>query len=83
MMFMITNPSMAKKSYCGVLDFTACEGTCHLPDWMIKNLCLDDGSEVIIRSISLKKCTYIKLQPHSKTFTNLSSEAIAIIYREL
>ena len=83
MMFMIANTNMNRKSYCGVLDFTACEGTCHLPDWMINNLSLDNGSEVVIRSVSLKKCTYIKLQPQEKAFKDLSCEAIAIIYREL
>ena len=34
MMFMISNPQMAKKSYCGVLEFSAEEGLCYLPIWV-------------------------------------------------
>ena len=40
MTFMISNPQMAKKSYCGVLEFSAEEGVCHLPVWMMDNLYL-------------------------------------------
>jgi ubiquitin fusion degradation protein 1 len=35
MTFMISNPHMSKKSYCGVLEFSAEEGNCHIPVWMM------------------------------------------------
>jgi len=37
MMFMISNPQMAKKTYCGVLEFSAEEGLVYLPIWVLKN----------------------------------------------
>jgi len=60
MMFMISNPQMAKKSYCGVLEFSADEGCCHLPVWMMDNLFLEEGAEVILRNVSLPKGNFIK-----------------------
>ena len=53
MTFMISNPQMAKKSYCGVLEFSAEEGMCHLPVWMMHNLFLEEGAEVILRNVNL------------------------------
>lgn len=35
MTFLISNPEMGKKSYCGVLEFSAEEGSCHLPLWLM------------------------------------------------
>lgn len=34
MIFMVSNPQMAKKTYCGVLEFSADEGLCFLPYWV-------------------------------------------------
>ena len=55
MLFMISNPQMAKKTYCGVLEFSAEEGVCYLPYWMMNNLYLEEGTEIILRNVSLKK----------------------------
>jgi ubiquitin fusion degradation protein 1 len=44
---------MGKKSYCGVLEFSAEEGVCHLPVWMMDNLYLQEGSEIILRNVTL------------------------------
>ena len=35
MIFMISNPQMAKKTYTGVLEFSAEEGLCYLPYWVL------------------------------------------------
>ena len=40
MIFMISNPQMGKKSYCGVLEFSAEEGLCYIPIWVIDILSL-------------------------------------------
>jgi ubiquitin fusion degradation protein 1 len=53
MMFMISNMVMGKKTYVGVLEFSAEEGLCYLPYWMMNNLFLEEGSEVVLRSVSL------------------------------
>lgn len=71
MTFMISNPQMAKKSYCGVLEFSADEGVCHIPTWMMDNLFLEEGAEVILRNVTLQKGTYIKFQPHQTAFIDL------------
>lgn len=38
MLFEITNESLKRKTHCGVLEFSADEGWCYLPYWMMKNL---------------------------------------------
>ena len=53
MMFMVSNPQVGKKTYCGVLEFSAEEGMCYLPYWMMNNLFLEEGSEIILRNVNL------------------------------
>ena len=53
MTFMISNASMGLRSYCGVLEFSAEEGMCHIPIWMMNNLCIEEGSEIILRNMNL------------------------------
>jgi ubiquitin fusion degradation protein 1 len=73
MTFMISNPMMNKKAYCGVLEFSAEEGMCHIPVWMMDNLLVEEGSEIILRSVNLKKGTFIKIQPHETKFIDLAN----------
>ena len=47
-----------------MLEFSAEEGNVHIPLWMMNNLFLEEGTEVIIRNMNLKKGTFVKLQPH-------------------
>lgn len=61
MLFMISNPQMAKKTYCGVLEFSAEEGNCYLPLWMMNNLFLEEGSEIILRNVNLGKGKFVVL----------------------
>lgn len=35
MTFMISNPEMGIKTYCGNLEFIAQEGSCNIPIWMM------------------------------------------------
>lgn len=44
---------------------------CHIPIWMMEHLCLDEGADVIIRNVNLKKGTYIKFQPHKTEFVDI------------
>lgn len=73
---------MGKKTNCGVLEFSADEGICHLPYWMMNNLFLEEGSEIIIRNVDLVKGKLIVLQPHETAFINLASPK-AILEQEL
>ncbi|KAF5958350.1 hypothetical protein HYC85_005575 [Camellia sinensis] len=67
------NPKTGRVSHCGVLEFTAEEGNIYTPRWMMKNMGLEEGDVVLIKSASLPKGTYIKLQPHKKEFVELSN----------
>ena len=73
MTFMISNPQMGMKTYCGVLEFSAEEGMCHIPIWMMNNLCVEEGSEIILRNMNLNKGTFIKIKPHETAFINLAN----------
>ena len=73
MQFRIVNPVMKKKTFCGVLEFIGEEGKCYLPGWMMENLLLEEGSEVIITNMNLNKGTHLKIQPHETAFIDLSN----------
>lgn len=38
MLFEVTNNFIGKKTHCGVLEFSAEEGWCYMPFWMMQNL---------------------------------------------
>ncbi|KAG8381798.1 hypothetical protein BUALT_Bualt05G0010200 [Buddleja alternifolia] len=59
-------------SHCGVLEFEAEEGSIYLPMWMMKNLKLQEGDLAIIRNAAMPKGRYIKLQPHTTSFIEVS-----------
>jgi ubiquitin fusion degradation protein 1 len=50
MLFEVTNTIIGKRTHCGVLEFSAEEGYCYMPYWMMENLL-----------VRLKKPTFIKL----------------------
>jgi len=79
---MISNPQVGKKTYCGVLEFSAEEGLCYLPYWMMNNLFLEEGSEIILRNVNLQKGKFVVLQPHETAFINLANPK-AILEQEL
>lgn len=64
----ISNDRDNRKSHCGVLEFVAEEGTCYLPYWLMQHLLLGEGDIVRVSNTSLKKGTFVKLQPVSKEF---------------
>ncbi|KAL1814230.1 hypothetical protein ACET3Z_024295 [Daucus carota] len=66
--FMITNPFLEKVSHCGVLEFSAEEGSVFLPEWMMRNLSLEQGQLVEIEYTGLSKGRFLKVQPHSSEF---------------
>lgn len=73
MTFMIMNPELSIRTYCGVLEFDAEENSCNIPLWMMNNLCVGEGSEVIVRSVNLKKGSFVKIRPHETKFIELSN----------
>ncbi|KAK9845218.1 hypothetical protein WJX81_000357 [Elliptochloris bilobata] len=73
MLFKVENRRNSRSTHCGVLEFIADEGMMYMPYWMMQNLLLEEGDIVTISSATLRKGTYVKLQPHTKDFLDISN----------
>lgn len=82
MLFKLTNPQKDRITHCGVLEFTADEGKCYMPYWMLRNLLLDEGAVVKIESASLPLATFSKFQPQSVDFLEITNPK-AVLENEL
>ncbi|CAJ0564529.1 unnamed protein product, partial [Mesorhabditis spiculigera] len=66
-------PERQKATHCGVLEFSAEEGRCYLPAWMMTQLGLDEGDAVRVDSAVLPKATYAKLKPQNLEFLQITN----------
>ncbi|KAL7607492.1 uncharacterized protein LOC111887742 [Lactuca sativa] len=73
MLFELRNAATERISHCGVLEFIAEEGMIYMPYWMMENLLLQEGDIVRVKNVTLPKGTYVKLQPHTKDFLDISN----------
>ncbi|XP_071691341.1 uncharacterized protein [Rutidosis leptorrhynchoides] len=73
MLFELRNVATERVSHCGVLEFIAEEGMIYMPYWMMENLLLQEGDVVRVKNVTLPKGTYVKLQPHTKDFLDISN----------
>lgn len=73
MLFRAENKRSGKHTHCGVLEFIADEGSVYLPYWMMQHLGLQEGDILTLTNASLPKGTYVKLQPHSTDFLDISN----------
>ncbi|KVH96644.1 Ubiquitin fusion degradation protein UFD1, partial [Cynara cardunculus var. scolymus] len=73
MLFELRNSATERVSHCGVLEFIAEEGMIYMPYWMMENLLLQEGDIVRVKNVTLPKGTYVKLQPHTKDFLDISN----------
>ncbi|KAG8070029.1 hypothetical protein GUJ93_ZPchr0006g40667 [Zizania palustris] len=73
MLFEVHNAAAERTSHCGVLEFIAEEGMIYMPYWMMQNLLLQEGDMVFIKNANLPKGTYVKLQPHTTDFLDISN----------
>ena len=73
MLFEVENQRDGRRTHCGVLEFVSDEGVAALPYWMMQNLLLQEGDIVTIRSTALPKGTFVRLQPHSKDFLDITN----------
>ena len=62
-----------KRLHCGVLEFIAQEGMVYLPYWMMENMGLNEGDIMHLRSATLPKGKYVKLQPQTTDFIKISN----------
>ncbi|KAK4258306.1 hypothetical protein QN277_007766 [Acacia crassicarpa] len=73
MLFELRNDAAERVSHCGVLEFIAEEGMIYMPYWMMENMLLQEGDMVRVKNVTLPKGTYVKLQPHTKDFLDISN----------
>ncbi|KAF3685684.1 Ubiquitin fusion degradation protein 1 -like protein [Capsicum annuum] len=73
MLFELRNANTERVSHCGVLEFIAEEGMIYMPYWMMENLFLQEGDIVTVKNVTLPKGKYVKLQPHTKDFLDISN----------
>lgn len=73
MLFEVRNPSASRMTHSGVLEFVAEEGICYMPYWIMQNLLLKEGEPVEVSNATLPKGQYVKLQPVTKDFLDVSN----------
>ena len=73
MLFQLQSPQKGTMTHSGVLEFTAEEGSCYIPFWMMQNLLLEEGGILTVTNVSLPKATMIKLQPQHTDFLEISN----------
>jgi ubiquitin fusion degradation protein 1 len=72
MLFELINGAKEKQTHAGVLEFTAEEGKIYLPFWLMETILLEPGDLVQVKSTDLPLGTFIKLQPQSPDFLEIS-----------
>eukprot|EP00604_Paraphysomonas_vestita_P003186 CAMPEP_0174821238 /NCGR_PEP_ID=MMETSP1107-20130205/6086_1 /TAXON_ID=36770 /ORGANISM="Paraphysomonas vestita, Strain GFlagA" /LENGTH=342 /DNA_ID=CAMNT_0016038041 /DNA_START=117 /DNA_END=1145 /DNA_ORIENTATION=+ len=73
MLFKLENNSMGRSTHCGVYEFSAPEGCCYLPFWMMQNLMIGEGTTIIVKNVSLPKAKFVKFRPQSVDFLEISN----------
>jgi ubiquitin fusion degradation protein 1 len=73
MLFRLQSSSKGTMTHSGVLEFTAEEGSCYIPFWMMQNLLIEEGTVISVSNISLPKATFVKLQPQHVDFLEISN----------
>ncbi|WPH00721.1 Hypothetical protein R9X50_00355100 [Acrodontium crateriforme] len=72
MLFELINGNKGKSTHAGVLEFTAEEGRCYLPFWLMQTLLLEPGDLLQTKSTDLSPGSFIKLQPQNTNFLDIS-----------
>lgn len=72
MLFELINGAKERQTHAGVLEFIAEEGKIYMPHWLMETLLLESGDLVQIKSTDLPSGTFIKLQPQSPSFLEIS-----------
>lgn len=73
MLFKLSNKKLNRITHCGVLEFVADEGKVYLPHWMMRNLMLDEGDNVLIESVSLPVATFSRFQSQTPDFLDITN----------
>lgn len=73
MLFELKNATLGKRTHCGVLEFTAEEGRCYLPFWMMQGLFMEEGALITVKNVMLPKATFVKLQAQNVDFLKITN----------
>mmetsp|Transcript_21227 Transcript_21227/g.30379 ORF Transcript_21227/g.30379 Transcript_21227/m.30379 type:complete len:436 (-) Transcript_21227:35-1342(-) len=73
MLFQLQNPNKGTMTHCGVLEFTAEEGSCVIPFWMMQNLLIEEGGVLTVTNVSLPKANFVKFQAQHVDFLEISN----------
>ncbi|KAL7712028.1 Ubiquitin fusion degradation protein [Entamoeba marina] len=65
-------------THCGVLEFTANEGQCNLPRWMMNRLNLEEGDYVNVNTLALPKASFIRFKPRSVEFFQIPNYRVVM-----
>jgi ubiquitin fusion degradation protein 1 len=71
MLFKLESHDKGTMTHSGVLEFTAEEGSCYIPFWMMQNLLIEEGALLTVTNVSLPKATFVKLQPQHVDFLDI------------
>ena len=70
--FQILNPAKrGKRLFTGPLDFSAEEGECYLPSWVMKQLSLCEGDQCAVATACFPSAVFAKFQPHTSDFLDV------------
>jgi len=72
MLFQVEGPQ-GLQAHCGVMEFTAEEGHCYIPYWLMQQIGAEEGGIITIRNVNLLKGTYVKFQPQTLDFLDISN----------
>eukprot|EP00510_Aplanochytrium_minuta_P001647 CAMPEP_0184022640 /NCGR_PEP_ID=MMETSP0954-20121128/10746_1 /TAXON_ID=627963 /ORGANISM="Aplanochytrium sp, Strain PBS07" /LENGTH=276 /DNA_ID=CAMNT_0026305093 /DNA_START=339 /DNA_END=1169 /DNA_ORIENTATION=- len=75
---MNTSVSPPRTTHVGVLEFTANEGQCFVPYWIMENLGFagkgtDEGGIVSVKNVTLPLATFLKFRPQNVEFLDISN----------
>lgn len=73
MLFQLQSPDKGTLTHCGVLEFTAEEGSCVVPFWMMQNLLIEEGAVLTVTNVSLPKANFVKFQAQHVDFLEISN----------
>jgi len=71
MFFKVTNANLSYGLVCGVQEFSAPPGICHVPYHIMDTIGITEGNQVEIEKISPVQGSYMKLRPHKTAFIDL------------
>ena len=71
--FKIKNKETMFGKVCGLHEFTAPPGVCHIPYYLLAELGMKEGEDIVIELATPVKGTSVKLRPHTTDFINLDN----------